>query len=133
MSIENCARHQEAHDAFNMRDMDACVAYMSDECEWIDCGRDMTLTGKAEIKGWLQGWVDMLDGNITERTYLDAGDYSVCMFTASGTGPAGAIDGPYCEILHWRDGKVDEANVYYDQLKLMVKLGMMEAPAVATV
>ena len=131
--MENCARHQEAHEAFNSRDLDKCLGFMHEDCTWNDCGRDMTMTGRGEIREWMQGWVDMADGKVSKPMYLDAGDFSVCMFTASGTGPAGAIDGPYCEILHWRDGKVDEANVYYDQLKLMVKLGMMEAPAVAGV
>lgn len=133
MSMENCARHQEAHEAFNSRDMDACLGFMHEDCTWEDNGRKMSMTGHDEIRQWLQGWVDLANGQVSKPMYIDAGDYSVCMFSAAGTGPNGAIDGPFCEIAHWRGDKIDHAHIYYDQLQLLVNLGMMEAPAVAGV
>ncbi|HJR44729.1 MAG TPA: nuclear transport factor 2 family protein [Actinomycetota bacterium] len=132
MSMENCARHQEAHEAFNRRDMEACMSFMSDDCSFYDCGREITISGKSEIGQWLQGWVDMLDGRVTKPFYLDAGDYSVCMFTAAGVGPKGEVTGPYCEVAHFTNGKIDSASLYYDQLSLLTKMGVMEAPANVT-
>ncbi len=130
MSIENCARHQEAHEAFNRRAMDECLSYMHDDCVFFNCGREMTLSGKPELHAWLQGWVHMLDGRVTEAVYLDADDYSICLFTGAGVALKGDVSGPYCEVTHWRDGKIDSARLYYDQLSLLTKMGVMEAPAI---
>lgn len=129
MSVENLVRHQEAHEAFNRRDMDACLAYVADDASFVDCGRDVEVTGKQAVAEWLQSWVDMIDGRITDARYLDAGDYTVCMFNGTGKGPKGDVTGPQCEVAHWTDGKVDSSHLYYDQLSLLTQLGVMEAPA----
>lgn len=132
MSVENCVRHQEAHEAFNRRDMEACLAYATEDSVFHDQGRSISHRGKAAVAEWLQSWVDMLDGKITDARYLDAGDYSICMFTGEGMGPKGAVSGPQCEVVHWVEGKVESAYLYYDQLSMLTQMGIMEAPAVAT-
>ena len=129
MSVENCVRHQEAHEAFNRRDMEACLAHAADDCVFYDQGRGVPVSGKAAVAEWLQSWVDMLDGKIADASYLDAGDYSICMFTGKGTGPKGEVSGPQCEVIHWVDGKVETGYLYYDQLSMLTQMGVMEAPA----
>src|SRR5688572_12467922 len=136
----NIERHRAAHELFNQRDWDAALALFASDASFEDRGRSITLKGPEQFIGWLQGWAQTFsDAKVTNPTYLDAGDTTVALFNGTGTndgamGPIQAtgnrLDAPYCEVLTWNaDGQIQHGEIYYDQVTILVQMGVMEAPA----
>jgi hypothetical protein len=77
------------------------------------------------------------NAQVTNPSYLDAGDTVVALFTGRGTndGPLGPmpatgkqLDLQFCELMRFNDsGQIVGGAVYYDQLTLLSQLG--HAPA----
>jgi ketosteroid isomerase-like protein len=91
------------------------------------------------VSDYSKAWADAFsDASITDTVYHDAGDTVVAEFVGRGTndGPLGPLPAtgrtvalPYCEIYHFdADGKVAGGRAYFDQLGLLVQLGLAEAP-----
>lgn len=105
---------------------------------YVDHPRDLRISSEDGFIDWLGEWVaGMSDASITEAHYLDAGDYSIARFRGRGTndgqlGPANATGGrmdlDFCEILRVEGDQVAAGALYYDQLTLLVQLGVIEAP-----
>jgi predicted ester cyclase len=133
--------HRAAHDAFNARDWDRMRALVADTMSYSDRPRGLEIGSFDEFLAWLQEWTTgMSDARVTAPDYLDAGEYSVCRFTAQGTndGPMGPMrattgkrmDMLFCEILHVQDDRVIGGEMFYDQLTMLSQLGLAEAPPV---
>ncbi len=137
--MTNVERHQEAQRAFNDRDWEAVRALCDDGLVYTDHPRSITVKSGQEFVSWAQEWATAFsDSAITEPTYLDAGDFTVCTFTGVGTndGPLGPLPAsgqrvsfPLCEILRWGpDGKIVSGEVFYDQATLLIQTGNMPPP-----
>ena len=62
---------------------------------------------------------------------------SVAIFTGTMKGPMKGFDGKmiqptnkkfkvkFCTVAHWKDGKIVEENLFYDQIGLMKQIGLM--------
>lgn len=133
--------HRAAHKAFNNGDWEAMRSLVGENVSYVDHQRDVRIASVDEFLGWLDEWkAGMSDARVDEPEYLEAGDWSIARFSGRGTndgpmGPAQAtgnrLDFAVCELMRVEDGKVVQGEIYYDQMTMMVQLGVVEAPAPA--
>ena len=143
MAAVNVERHRAGHEAFNRRDFAAMTAHYADRIRWTDRARGLTFTTPEEFREeFLAGWVQASsDIQVTDPAYLDAGEASVASFTVTGThdgplGPFPATGRPFtlalCELWHFDpDGRVVGGDLYYDQVSLLMQLGLLPQPSSA--
>jgi steroid delta-isomerase-like uncharacterized protein len=143
MAAVHVERHRAGHEAFNRRDFTAMTSHYADRIRWTDRARELTFRTPAEFRSeFLAGWVQASsDIRIADAGYLDAGAASVATFTVTGThdgplGPFPATGRPFtlalCEL--WRfdlDGRVVGGDLYYDQVSLLMQLGLLPQPSSA--
>ena len=139
--MANLETYRAGHEAFNQRDFDAMVKHYADSISWTDRARGLTFRTPQEFKHvFLAGWVQSSpDIRITDRSYIDAGQTVVCTFTVVGThdGPLGPFPAtskpfalPLCEMWHFdASGRVVGGGLYYDQVSLLMQLGLMPQPS----
>jgi hypothetical protein len=126
---------------FNHRDFDAMVKHCADSITWTDRARGLTFSTPQEFKDvFLRGWIEASpDIRINNPCYRDAGQTVVCTFTVAGTqdGPLGPfratgkrVSLPLCDMWHFdSSGRVVGGELYYDQVSLLMQLGLMPQPA----
>ena len=88
----NTEYHRTGHQAFDRREWQAVVERFAPDFTYTDHARGTTLKSAQQFLGWLEEWTrTSSDAQVTEPTYYDAGDTTVCVFTAVGTndGPIG--------------------------------------------
>jgi len=141
MASINVETYRAGHDAFNQRDFDAMVEHYADTISWTDRARGLTFRTPREFKDeFLAGWVESSpDIRITAPCYIDAGQTVVCTFTVVSThdGPLGPFPAtgkafalPLCEMWHFdASGRVVGGDLYYDQVSLLMQLGLMPQPS----
>jgi steroid delta-isomerase-like uncharacterized protein len=141
MTSTNYETYRAGHDAFNQRDFDAMVKRYADSITWTDRARSLTFRTPQEFKDvFLPGWVESSSNiRITNPRYLDAGQTVMCTFTVVGThdGPLGPFPAtgrefalPLCEMWHFdSNGRVVGGDLYYDQVSLLMQLGLMPQPS----
>jgi steroid delta-isomerase-like uncharacterized protein len=139
MASSNVETYRAAHDAFNRRDFDAVIGHLTDSFTYTDAPRGVTHDKQEFRASFLQGWVDAFsDARVTEREYIDGGDVVVCRFVGRGTND-GTVEGappthrtlnlPFVEIMRFDgDGRITGGEAIYDQVTLLVQLGLMPAP-----
>ncbi len=137
MESRNVESHRAGHQAFNHRDFDAMTSRYADTIAWTDHSQGRTFRTPQEFRDeFLAGWVRASgDIRITGARYIDAGPTVACMFTVAGThdGPLGPLPAtgkefalPLCEMWHFdSSGRVAGGDLYYDQVSLLVQLGLM--------
>lgn len=137
----NADRHRDAHEAFNRRDWPAVAAEFAADATYTDVPRGITVKGPQQIVDHLKGgWATAFsDAAVTGAHYIDGGDHTVAQFTGTGTndGPLGPMPAsgrrmalPFCEVLAYdADDRVLRAELYYDQVSMLVQLGHMPPPA----
>lgn len=112
---------QQILDAFNRHDLDAIMAYFSEDCTF-DMPRGpeswgQRYTGKAEVRealaGRFKGIPDVHYGN--DRHWLSAdGNMGVSEWTLTGTTTAGVrVNVNGCDLWEFRNGKVTRKNSYW--------------------
>jgi steroid delta-isomerase-like uncharacterized protein len=142
MASKNAETFRKAHEAFNRRDFDTVVSFMTDDCVYHDRSRGQSFRGRAGFKEFMQGWATAFsDAAVTKVTYLDAGDTVIAEFTGTGVndGPLGPLPSSgkslnlaFCEIMRFNaEGKIVEGRLYYDQLTLLTQMGHAQQPAEA--
>jgi steroid delta-isomerase-like uncharacterized protein len=139
----NMEIYRAGHEAFNRRDFEAMTAMYADKISWTDHAQGRTFTDPQTFRDdFLAGWVRAsADIRITGPRYIDAGRTGVCMFTVEGThdgalGPFPATGNgfalPLCEMWHFdSSGRVVGGDLYYDQVSLLIQLGLMPQPTTA--
>jgi len=137
MASRNVETYRAGHEAFNRRDFDALVTQYADSISWTDRARGLTFKTPGEFKTvFLPGWVQSSsDIRITNPQYIDAGQTVISTFAVVGTndGPLGPFPAtskefalPLCEMWHFdSDGRVIGGDLYYDQVTLLMQLGLM--------
>jgi predicted ester cyclase len=143
MTSRNVETYRAGHEAFNQRDFEAMTKQYADSITWTDRARGLTFRTSQEFKDdFLAGWVLAASNiRITDPRYIDAGQTVVCTFTAVGThdGPLGPLPATgkefalaLCEMWHFdSSGAVVGGDLYYDQVSLLMQLGLMPQPAPA--
>ena len=132
-------------DAFNAHDEAAIREQNADDIVFEAPG-DIRLEGNDASTGYAMGWLNAFpDAQLRAASTFVDGDTVVQEFTFEGThegtlsGPAGDIPatnrrltGRGVQILRVDNGKVADARLYYDQVQVMMQLGLMPEPATAT-
>jgi hypothetical protein len=143
MATANVETHRAGHEAFNQRDFEAMVTHYASSINWTDRARGLTFRTPEEFKSvFLAGWVESSrDIRITDPQYIDAGQTVVCKFKVVGThdGPLGPFAAtnkqfelPLCEMWYFdSSGHVVGGDLYYDQVSLLMQLGLMPQPSAA--
>jgi steroid delta-isomerase-like uncharacterized protein len=143
MTSRNVDTYRVGHEAFNQRDFVAMTSRYADGITWTDHAQGRTFRTAQEFRDdFLANWVRASgDIRITDPRYTDAGQTVVSQFTAVGTqdGPLGPVPATgeqfalaLCEMWHFDpSGRVVGGDLYYDQLSLLVQLGVMPQPSVA--
>jgi steroid delta-isomerase-like uncharacterized protein len=122
------------------RDWEAYGSVFAEDLLMVTPGLPGTVTGRDTRIQFVQGIVDSFpDGVVEVQRYFGKGDW-VCvevLFTGTHTGPMPGADGtvipptnksvewPYCMVMKFEDGLVSELYEYYDQLSLLIQLGVM--------
>jgi steroid delta-isomerase-like uncharacterized protein len=143
MAASNVDTYRAGHQAFNRRDFQAMTRDYAGSIAWTDHSQGRTFRTPQEFRDdFLAGWVRAsTDIRITGPRYLDAGQTAVCTFTVVGThdGPLGPFPAtgkpfslPLCELWHFdADGRVVGGDLYYDQVSLLMQLGLLPQPSSA--
>ena len=143
MATSNLDTYRAGHQAFNRRDFQAMTRDYAGSIAWTDHSQGRTFRTPQEFRDdFLPGWVRAsTDIRITDPRYLDAGQTAVCTFTVVGThdGPLGPFPAtgkpfalPLCELWHFdAGGRVVGGDLYYDQVSLLMQLGLMPQPSSA--
>jgi steroid delta-isomerase-like uncharacterized protein len=143
MATANVDKHRAGHEAFNQRDFETMVEHYASNISWTDRARSLTFRTPEEFKNlFLAGWVQASsDIRVADPSYIDAGQSVVCTFNVVGThdGPLGPFPAtgrefalPLCEMWHFdSSGRVVGGDLYYDQVSLLMQLGLMAQPAAA--
>jgi steroid delta-isomerase-like uncharacterized protein len=141
MAARNVQVHRAGHEAFNERDFEAMTKHYADTIAWTDHAQGRTFGTPREFReDFLAGWLGSSpDIRITAAHYLDAGPAVVSTFTVVGSqeGPLGPFPAtgrefalPLCEMWHFDSaGQVVGGDLYYDQLSLLMQLGLMPQPS----
>lgn len=130
---------RRAHQTFSQKDHGAAAKLVAEKCKIIDHGRGMTLSSRAEFRGWLDAFHQMSsDMILVDAKYIDAGEWVTAQFRAVGT-----QDGPMdqfpasgkkysldvCEVWRFNDkGEAIEGHNYSDGLGLLIQLGHIQPP-----
>ena len=135
--MTNADRHREAHRRFNEREWDSLTEMVSPSVSFHDHPRDIAMNDADGFVGWLKGWATTFsDARVDGADYIDAGEWTIARFIGRGLndGPLGEMPAtgkqmnmPFCEIMHWSDGKIERGELYYDQLTMLSQLGVMQS------
>jgi steroid delta-isomerase-like uncharacterized protein len=137
--MTNADNHRRSVDLFNRRDWAAFVGDFTADCEYVDQSRSATAKGRDQVQEFEQGWVTAFpDAMMTDSHVIDGGSHTVLRFTGTGTndGPLGPLPATgrkvsmrFCEIREYgADGMVVRAELFYDQVTMLVQLGHMPPP-----
>lgn len=142
------ARHaaQEFVDAFNAHDEARMRSITSDDAVFEAPG-DIKLAGADAMTEYAMGWLRAFpDGRIVVHNTVVGDGWAVQEFTFEGThdetlvGSAGEIpathrhlSGRAVQIMKVDGGKIADSRLYFDQVDVLTQLGVMPAPAAATV
>ena len=141
MESKNVETHRAGHEAFNRRDFVGMTSQYAESIAWTDQSQGRTFRTPQEFKDdFLPGWVaTSSDIRVTDARYIDAGQTVLSTFTVVGThdGPLGSFPAtgkefalPLCEMWHFDStGRVVGGDLYYDQLSLLMQLGLMPQPS----
>ena len=139
MTSNNARTAAAQVEAFNRRDLDQQVGGYADTFAMTDHARGITVRSRDEVKQWMGQWIAASsDAKVNVVEVIDAGDVVVSVLEMDGTndGPLGLMPASGrrfstrgVQILHFnRDGRIVAHDNFFDQLSMMVQLGLAEAP-----
>lgn len=133
MSDENVEMARRAFDAYNRGDVDAAVADIAPECEYVATGAvpDASLAyhkpeGFKQFIAWLRAEFD--DVRLDVNDLIDAGDRVVISFTAHGRGKASGAATSWNLWHVWtiRDAKFVRGRGYTREAEALEAAGLSE-------
>lgn len=144
MAVQSTTQQNEAvirklFDAFNRKDMDQVLEFVSSEFELTDIPTGMTFRGPEGMQQWLTPWVAAAPDARTEVTnIIAAGEWVFSEHTGRGThtgplmtsaGQVPATGRPFelqiAEVYRMKGGKLTHMRAYYDLASFMRQLGLM--------
>ena len=136
LSTTMVQRHQESHELWNQRNLDALASYFEPRLHYTEHSRSEKIPSLSEMRRFITGWWESFsDAQITDAEYFEAGEWTICKFTLRGTN-----DGPFgrhpptarkvafdcCELIHWTErGTAQAGDLYTSLLSLMIQLGFL--------
>jgi steroid delta-isomerase-like uncharacterized protein len=131
--------------AWRARDVEAFAALYADDAELVAPGEPPAV-GKDGARQWMTAWCGAFpDNDITIHAEHVVGETIVyeATFTGTHTGDMPTADGGaipatgrtlvgrFAEVFTIRDGLIRSDRMYFDQVELLVQLGLMPEPAAA--
>jgi ketosteroid isomerase-like protein len=132
---------EQAVKGMNARDWEAYGRVFAEDVVVSTPGASEPVRGRAARVQSIAALMEAFPDGIVETTRSFAtGDLNCveCMFIGTHTGPLTAADGsvvpatnarvrfPYCVIMRFEGDEVVEVHEYYDQLELLLPLGLMK-------
>jgi steroid delta-isomerase-like uncharacterized protein len=111
-------RLQAFADAFNRHDVDALMAFMTDDCVFeASAGPDVCgarFEGPAAVRAaFADVWAKFPDAHWGDARHIVCGDRGVSEWTFSGTrGDGTRVEVQGCDLFRFRDGKIALKNSY---------------------
>jgi ketosteroid isomerase-like protein len=105
-------------DAWNRHDIDALMAFMTDDCVFMTAGGPDAcgtrhVGSDAVRKAFPGAWVTSPDAQWRNGKHFVQGDFGVSQWTFTGTAPDGShIESDGVDIFSFRDGKIAVKNVF---------------------
>lgn len=143
MSVEENLRLMKTlDDAWNSQDWDTFNQRHHEDVTVNWPGQDKPTKGghahHLESVEFFKTFPDNHVGNDPYRVLFGQDDWtcSVAIFTGTMKGPMKTEEGEiqptnkkfkvkFCTVAHWKDGKIIEENLFYDQIGLMKQIGLM--------
>ena len=137
---DNSARAQSLYDAWEKRDFDSFAKQFADGVSFNDVPRGEIVTGNDNVRDWYASWATAFPDSTAGATVMAASGDTVAiegLLVGTNTGDFGpvpptgrSISVPWANFLRFdAEGRVIGGTAYYDQLSLMIQLGLMQPPA----
>ena len=132
MSQENVETLRRAYEAYNRGDLDAAVADISPDSEYVPIGavpgiRDALAgpEGYKRILAWLR---DAFDDAHVDAELADAGDQVLASLTVRGRGKQSGLETTreFWQVWTFRDGKAVHGRGFLDRAKALEAAGVRE-------
>jgi len=131
--------HREFADAFNRRDFEKIRSLFHPQYSYTG-GDGQEMTGGPDVGiGVTQMYASAFpDARLEVKRVYVQGDTAIGEMAYSGThkgelmgiAPTGKrVQGPICNVIEVRDGKIYREREYFDMMHMMVQLGVVQAPA----
>jgi len=127
------------HEAWNERNFDEMAAAVAPDGKITIVGSGDTFEGVEGARAYNSMWADGFpDGRVTIDRVIESGDHVVVEFTGRGThtGTLATSMGDIpatgrsmtlqlCDVMEFKDGKVQSQTTYFDTGSMMAQLGLM--------
>ena len=129
---------KEAEPAWASRDVEKILNLYSDDCVWEDLAIGKVMSGKEEIRSFLNEWFAAFPDNTLETTssitsghfqcaeWINRGTHNGDFLNIPATGKTVSIRG--ASIIELRKGKIIRSTDYYDMASLLRQLGISSLP-----
>lgn len=131
------------YEGWNRRDFDVLADAIAPDGDIVIVGSGETYRGPDGTRQYNKMWADGFpDGRVTVDRVISAGDTVVVEFTGRGTHTGDLVTGSgtipatgrsvtlhLCDVLQFRDDKLQSQRTYFDSGSLMAQLGLVEARA----
>ena len=130
MSQENVELARRAYDAFNQRDVEACLRLIDEDAEVSSRLAPLaegSYRGHEGVRRWFQNLLDTFPDWRSQLVELrDAGDLTVATVRIRGHGrESGApLDQTIWQVMHWRNGKCVRLTPYDSEAEALEAAGL---------
>jgi steroid delta-isomerase-like uncharacterized protein len=138
---DNASLARRIHEAWNERNFDEIAAATATEATITIVGSGDTFKGGEGSRAYNKMWADGFpDGKVTVDRVIDSGDYVVVEFTGRGTHTGTLVTSmgeipatgrsltlQLCDVMEFKDGKVQNQRTYFDTGSMMAQLGLASA------
>ncbi|HET7351736.1 MAG TPA: nuclear transport factor 2 family protein [Marmoricola sp.] len=135
----NAELARRLHEAWNERAFDEMAEATAADSTITVIGSGATFEGKEGGRAYNEMWADGFpDGKVTVDRVIDGGDYVVVEFTGTGThtgtlktsmgdipATGRSMTLQLCDVMEFKDGKVQSQKTYFDTGSMMAQLGLM--------
>ena len=125
---------KEAEPAWASRDVEKILNLYSDDCVWEDLAIGKVMSGKEEIRSFLNEWFTAFPDNTLATTSSFTSGHSQCVeWINSGTHKGDFLDFPAtgkafsvrgASVIELSAGKIIRVSDYYDMASLLKQLGI---------
>ncbi|MCU7526698.1 MAG: ester cyclase [Ignavibacteria bacterium] len=140
MSVQdNKSIVRNIYESYNRRDFNAAVKNVDSAGILTNIPANMTYKGPEGFKQFMKNWDEAFPDSKCEIKNIEAAeDFAICEFRGVGTHkgtlrtPDGDIqatgkhvDVPFCDVYHFKNGKIISSSSYYDVATFMKQLGVL--------
>ncbi len=117
----NAALHRRGHEAFARGDRDTLAQIIGENVLWHVAGKSPVsgdYQGREGVFGFFDKLAELSGGTlkIKDHDFLGSDEHTVALFQLSASRGGKTLEAKYCEVVHWRDGRIVENwGFAYDQ------------------